>query len=283
MSGAKLNKATFAAVNIGCGPRFLPSGPWLNFDFHSRSSSVRSCNLLGGIPLADNSVDLVYSSHVLEHFSRNQAKFLVEDMYRLLRPGGFVRIVVPDLEDICRNYLQSLSDLQASRGRDKHAWAVVELIDQMVRTTPGGEMVKMHRKALMNGDELMREHIRMRTGFDVGTMNVGSKRSVVDKLSNISFSILGQKAMAMYVALVKKLLPAGIRDLVIDGASPGEKHKWMYDRPSLEALLIESGFNAPVFHAADTSDCSEFLVQNLDLNEDGSPYKASSLYVEARK
>lgn len=283
MSGAKLNNVTFRAVNIGCGPRFLASPAWLNFDFHSRTSYVTRCNLLQGIPLPDNSVDLVYSSHVLEHFSRDQARWLVLDMLRLLRPGALVRIVVPDLEDICRNYLRSLADLQSARGNDQHAWAVIELIDQMVRTTPGGEMVKMHRKVLMDGDEAMREYIRMRTGFDVRTMETGGKRSIVDKLSNLSLSILGQKTVALYVALVKKLLPAGIRDLVIDEAAPGEKHKWMYDRVSLESLLVEAGFKTPVFHAAHTSDCAEFLGENLDLNEDGSPYKASSLYAEARK
>ena len=273
----------FKAANVGSGGRFLTSAEWCNFDFYSRSTHVQSCNFLLGIPLTDNSCDFVYSSHVLEHFSRDEANFLVKDMHRALRPGGLVRIVVPDLEDVCRNYLQSLANIESIRGRDKHAWAVVELVDQMVRTTPGGEMVKMHRKALLDGDEFMREHILARTGFDVRTMNLGSKRSVVDKLSNLSLSILGQKSMAIYVALVKKLLPAGIRNLVIDETSPGEKHKWMYDRPSLAALLIDAGFRTPVFHAGATSDCSEFLAQNLDLKEDGSPYKASSLYIEARK
>lgn len=51
-----------------------------------------------GIPFADASVDYVYSSHVVEHFFREDAERLMSEIHRVLKPGGRVRICVPDLE-----------------------------------------------------------------------------------------------------------------------------------------------------------------------------------------
>lgn len=51
-----------------------------------------------GIPLKDRSCTLVYSSHVLEHFSPKNAQKLLREMYRCLEPGGKVRVCVPDIK-----------------------------------------------------------------------------------------------------------------------------------------------------------------------------------------
>ena len=55
-------------------------------------------NLDRGLPLADGVADFVYSSHVLEHFYPDAAEHLIGEMFRVLKPGGVVRICVPDLE-----------------------------------------------------------------------------------------------------------------------------------------------------------------------------------------
>lgn len=51
-----------------------------------------------GLPFPDDSVDFVYSSHVVEHFFHEDAERLAGEIRRVLRPGGVVRICVPDLE-----------------------------------------------------------------------------------------------------------------------------------------------------------------------------------------
>jgi SAM-dependent methyltransferase len=57
-------------------------------------------------PWQDASADTIYSSHFLEHLSkRDGARFLAE-CHRVLKPGGIVRIVVPDLRVIVDNYLK---------------------------------------------------------------------------------------------------------------------------------------------------------------------------------
>jgi SAM-dependent methyltransferase len=51
-----------------------------------------------GLPFFDNSVDFLYSSHVLEHLYPNVAELLLREAHRVLRPGGTIRVCVPDLE-----------------------------------------------------------------------------------------------------------------------------------------------------------------------------------------
>jgi predicted SAM-dependent methyltransferase len=58
------------------------------------------------LPLADNTTRLIFTEHVLEHldYDRDLA-FVMSEFYRVLKPGGAVRIIVPDLEKYCRAYV----------------------------------------------------------------------------------------------------------------------------------------------------------------------------------
>ena len=56
------------------------------------------------LPFPDRSVDYVYTSHVLEHLAAADAPKLIEEVFRVLKPGGMVRLVVPDLAYV-RGYL----------------------------------------------------------------------------------------------------------------------------------------------------------------------------------
>lgn len=59
-----------------------------------------------GIPFADESIDYIYSSHVLEHLERRAADRLLSDAYRALKVGGVIRICVPDLGRAIEMYQQ---------------------------------------------------------------------------------------------------------------------------------------------------------------------------------
>src|SRR5216683_625286 len=109
-------------INVGCGERFLAASEWINLDFSSRSPAVATYNLLKGIPLPSDFADLVYSSHVLEHFDKHQAAALLLEMKRVVKPGGYVRIVVPDLEEVCINYLDAVAKLRAGGRPEQHRW-----------------------------------------------------------------------------------------------------------------------------------------------------------------
>jgi SAM-dependent methyltransferase len=61
-------------------------------------------NLEYGLPFETESVDYIFSSHVLEHFGRDLAERILADAYRALKKGGRCRICVPDLRHAFRLY-----------------------------------------------------------------------------------------------------------------------------------------------------------------------------------
>jgi SAM-dependent methyltransferase len=54
------------------------------------------------LPFEDGSADLIYASHLLEHFSHDETLTLLTDWRRVLRPGGQLMVAVPDLDVIAR-------------------------------------------------------------------------------------------------------------------------------------------------------------------------------------
>ena len=103
-----------ALVNIGCGATWHPS--WTNLDVHPLSPQVRSWDVSHGLPFGTEQVDACYASHVLEHLTRAQARALLLESFRVLRPGGIIRLVVPDLEAIVREYLDVVA--RADKGEE---------------------------------------------------------------------------------------------------------------------------------------------------------------------
>jgi predicted SAM-dependent methyltransferase len=63
-------------------------------------------DLLKPLPFAENTFDVVYSSHVHEHFPYRTGEAILTECFRVLKPGAPVRIVVPRLEFYIEKYLQ---------------------------------------------------------------------------------------------------------------------------------------------------------------------------------
>lgn len=57
------------------------------------------------LPFPDGAADAVYASHVLEHLYREEGRQLIRESYRVLAPGGIIRVIVPDLHAIVREYM----------------------------------------------------------------------------------------------------------------------------------------------------------------------------------
>ena len=55
-------------------------------------------------PWRDGAADVAYSSHLLEHLTRSEGRLFLEECRRVLKPGGLLRIVVPDLAAIVVRY-----------------------------------------------------------------------------------------------------------------------------------------------------------------------------------
>src|SRR4051812_26231586 len=93
-------------LNLGCGSRYHRD--WIHIDIEPSTPHGIAYDLSEGIPQPDNSCDVVYHSHVLEHIRRQHAGPFIAECYRVLKPGGVIRVVVPDLERITRTYLEKL-------------------------------------------------------------------------------------------------------------------------------------------------------------------------------
>lgn len=70
------------------------------------SPRVRPGNIARGLPYPDGAAQFVYSSHVLEHLSHEDALRAIREVYRLLVPGGTFRSVLPDLRVLVERYLE---------------------------------------------------------------------------------------------------------------------------------------------------------------------------------
>ncbi|UPU37639.1 methyltransferase domain-containing protein [Geomonas paludis] len=268
MSAAQ-GSARRVLLNLGCGVRTNPE--WVNIDWSlklrlSRLPLVRrlvSCpggvmihDLRKGIPFADGSVDAVYSSHVLEHLMREHAALFLKEMFRVLKPGGTVRIVVPDLEAAARNYLQALERVRLGapdrETRDDYEWSTILLLDQMVRTRAGGEMASW----------LSENHDSPVVASFVGTLR----------------EIAGSLAPGRVERGVKARLAALMRPS--DPAKSGELHRWMYDAYSLRGLMEGAGFREVTACTHLDSRIDGWQGFWLDNNADGTPHQPDSVWME---
>jgi predicted SAM-dependent methyltransferase len=90
-------------IHIGCGGHHLPG--WVNLDNYPAPLAT---NLACGLPLPDCSARYVFLSHLLEHlFYPAESHRLLDEIRRVLQPGGIVRIVVPDIEQCINAYIDN--------------------------------------------------------------------------------------------------------------------------------------------------------------------------------
>jgi len=95
---------SYKFLNVACGDTFIEDDSWINIDFTSHSPIVKKANILDGLPYEDNTFDVVYSSHFIEHIPVDQIELFFDDVYRILKPGGLIRLVTPDLEFLNNEY-----------------------------------------------------------------------------------------------------------------------------------------------------------------------------------
>lgn len=66
-----------------------------------------------GLPVASGSCSGVYASHILEHLSLGDFHIALDETYRILRKGGFFRLVVPDLFLLAQTYVEAYLNSEA--------------------------------------------------------------------------------------------------------------------------------------------------------------------------
>ena len=90
---AKVQQRAPLLIHPGC--QNIRKEGWVNVDLAGYPVELR-WNLLRPLPFAAGSVDAVFHEHLLEHFSLSHGLALVRDWHRVLKPGGILRVGVPD-------------------------------------------------------------------------------------------------------------------------------------------------------------------------------------------
>ena len=120
-------------LNIGCGPAGQFEG-YINIDnspsillgkylaikkvlwvlriiddskYNANWSGIIRCDVGKGILYGSGSVDKIYSSHLLEHIPKDRGVFFIKECYRVLKRGGVMRLVVPDLFFHAEQYVEA--------------------------------------------------------------------------------------------------------------------------------------------------------------------------------
>ena len=278
-------------LNLGCGNRFHPD--WTNVNFTSSSEGVIPHNLTKGIPFPDESFDVVYHSHLLEHFTTIAAESFLKECYRVLRPQGILRVVVPDLEQIAKTYLEALE--KASSGSQEWAanyeWILLEMYDQTVRNHSGGKMAAyLYREHIPN-----QEFIAKRLGTEAKNL-IETGRRVQQQVQphstskNKPLNLLKQVYRFMRYPNYRKELM--LKSIIGEEYTAlqfgrfrqnGEVHQWMYDHYSLGMLMKKCGLENIIQRTASESYLPQWSSYNLDTESDGKIYKPDSLFMEGIK
>jgi predicted SAM-dependent methyltransferase len=262
-------------LNLGCGYRFING--WTNIDFVSTGEGVVAHNLTKGIPCPDNQFDVVYHSHVLEHMDITTGQFFMSECYRVLKKGGVIRVVVPNLEEIAKQYLGNLENALAGKvnAAQNYDWAVIELFDQMIRRRSGGEMAKVWMQENLPNEA----HIANRLGSEFRNFRNSYKQNKA-KESVVRSKLSWREKLLKWISGEEQVL-----DWIETGRfrASGEIHQWMYDRFSLTRLLKNCNFSSIRQVDAFTSSIPDWpLFQKLDIELD-QVRKPDSIFMEAVK
>lgn len=129
-------------LNLGSGPNSARG--WINYDwgllplmaklrltnffiklglldksYNWKWPNISLVNIKNDLPDEDESVDFIYCSHVLEHFEKKETISILKECRRVLKERGVIRIVLPNLSKIIKNYKNADSFNREYFGFDK--------------------------------------------------------------------------------------------------------------------------------------------------------------------
>lgn len=104
-----------------------PRNNWITIDLIHEADVC--LDLSSGIPLNDETVDIVYSSHLLEHFHYHELLAILKELKRILKNGGELSICVPDAKIFMDAYQRNDEKLKSYLDNTKHFEHQVTRID----------------------------------------------------------------------------------------------------------------------------------------------------------
>jgi glycosyltransferase involved in cell wall biosynthesis/predicted SAM-dependent methyltransferase len=101
-------------LHLACGGNILHG--WSNMDLEPRHPDVLQQDLTQPLNLPDNSVDVIYSEHFIEHIPKAAAYAFIAECFKKLKPGATIRLSTPNLERIIRQYSYGKTDAWHNMG-----------------------------------------------------------------------------------------------------------------------------------------------------------------------
>ena len=99
-------------LQLGCGRNWLEG--WLNSDYFPRTSDILQLDVTIALPFENDTFDYIFSEHVIEHISYPEGAYMLKECFRVLKPGGVLRVGTPDLAFLVNLYRE---DEAASQSR----------------------------------------------------------------------------------------------------------------------------------------------------------------------
>ena len=256
----------------------------MNVDLAPAAPGILAHDLRRLLPFADHSFDAVYHAHVLEHLDVQDAALFMKECVRVVNPGGVVRVVVPDLEAICRLYAEKLHGALAgdSGAAADYDWIMLELYDQTVRKFKGGLMGRRLKSAGPVNEDFIKARIGAEMWDSTRPEGHGLTIGLMARASRLTLRyVLRRVRERMAGAIVGFIAGDRAREAFQEGMfrSRGEVHKWMYDRYSLGRLMIDSGLRDVAVCGPTESRIAGFAGYELDVRN-GEERKPDSIYME---
>jgi predicted SAM-dependent methyltransferase len=284
---AKLEYRGKRAINLACGTTYLKSDLWLNVDWSSTEPEISKVNLLDKLPFADNSFELAYTSHFIEHLKPADFDSFITECFRILSPEGILRIVTPNWDEMLGEYINQIKN----KNYKFADYVRLEIIDQCVRLHPGGRLREVYKEAV--SDPELVSYIEMRSGRLKSTKTlreINKDRPFVrlinfcHKIRRLKLYKVVKRAQKIYILFIVRLLPEWFRRYNVALTDPGEKHMWLFTQRELIERLSSIGFKNVITldHQSTGSRIQDCL--KLDSTAEGAPRKGKlSMFIEATK
>lgn len=92
-------------VHLACGDHRLEG--WINVDLAPSGAVDAVVDCTGDLPFADRALAFLHCEDLLEHVEREKGIAMLRECFRVLRPGGVLRILTPDLRQLVQKvYLE---------------------------------------------------------------------------------------------------------------------------------------------------------------------------------
>ena len=117
---AYLRAHSLRKLQIGSGPVSLPG--WLNSDFYPVAPNDIFLDATHPFPFANRTFDCIFTEHVIEHVTYPEGRAMLDECFRVLKPGGWIRLATPDL----KKFVDLFSHPQDERQRRYIEWSVAQ-------------------------------------------------------------------------------------------------------------------------------------------------------------